>query len=199
MFWSSAESLSCVRPGGRRCHQLVRCHRPPGGGPYWEVANWLSLSLDITVSVCLSPALLYCTESNRRRIDGLKSSGSVYNKQRRHGETIACYILFLCLPARGQSSIQSSPAPGARWLISLFRSRRVRGELELTALPCEPPRGVARSRVTITGACAASGTQPHRQIHTCETCPASHARVVAATQHTGTWVTLPGRKVIPTG
>lgn len=40
-----------------------------------------------------------------------------------------------CFPAGGVDEEAQSNliTPGARWLISLFRSRRVRGELELTA------------------------------------------------------------------
>lgn len=36
---------------------------------------------------------------------------------------------LLCFPARDRSSIQSNLAPAVRWLISLFRSRRVRRSL----------------------------------------------------------------------
>lgn len=86
----------------KRCHPLVRCHRPPRGVIRWGGEPSLVILLYLT----LVHRRLLCVGLNGECIDDLKLSDSVYNKQGGPGETIACQICCVFQPV---TEAQSNP------------------------------------------------------------------------------------------
>lgn len=80
----------------------------------------------------------------------------------------------MCFPGRGRKAQSNLMARGARWLISLFRSRRVRRELELTASRVNRRVELPSDKVLVTEKVILLRVCQPGPIY--ETCPDSHAR-----------------------
>lgn len=101
-------------------------------------------SLLILLYLTLVHRRLLCLGLNGERIDDLKLSDSVYNKQGGPGETIACQICCFPSPWPKLNPIQSSTGREmADKLISLPPCQE-----ELDRLPCQSSRRVALRRVS---------------------------------------------------